>query len=234
LLGTIVNAVAVLVGALLGSVAGARLPEGVRRAALGGVGLAVLLIGLDMSLRARGNTLVTVASLALGGAAGKALAIQGRLDDLGRAAQSRLAALGAGAARGFVLASLVFCVGPMAVVGALQSALEGRHAVLFAKSALDGTTAAIFAAAMGPGVALSALTVLAYQGGLVLLAGAVRPLLADPLVMGSLLETGGLLIVAISLALLGLADLGTADYLPALLLAVALAWAVRASGVTLP
>ncbi|MDQ7794615.1 MAG: DUF554 family protein [bacterium] len=125
---------------------------------------------------------------------------------------------GEGLARGFIAATLLYCVGAMAIVGALEGGLEGRHDTLLAKAALDGIVSIVLAASLGAGVLLSALPVLLYQGGIALLARVLAPLLHGPS-LAALTATGGLLVVAIGLNLVGATRLKVADLLPAIVLA---------------
>jgi uncharacterized membrane protein YqgA involved in biofilm formation len=229
LTGTLINTGAVLVGGGVGLLAGARLPPRLRDGALRAIGLAVVWVGLDMCLTAHAGTLLVIASLAVGGALGEWLDVEGRLASWSKGAE----ALGAGAARACVLASLVFCVGPLSILGAVQNGLTGSAALLVAKAMLDGITALLFASAMGAGVLLAAGPVLAYQGGLALAAAGVRHVL-NAQAVSALGGVGGLLILAIGLNLCEIARLRTANLLPALVLAVAAAAVAGGHGYTIP
>jgi uncharacterized membrane protein YqgA involved in biofilm formation len=229
LTGTLANTGAVLAGGGIGLLAGNRLPERLRAAALRAVGLAVLWIGLGMALGSHVGTLLVIGSMAVGSGVGEWLDLERRLEGWTR----RVEAMGAGAPRAFVLSSLVFCVGPLAILGALQDGLRGQHALLFAKSLLDGVTGLLFASAMGPGVLLAAATVLVYQGLLALAASAAAGVFTPP-VMAALSGVGGLLILAIGLNLCEVSRFRTANLLPALVLAVTAAAVGAARGYTFP
>ena len=230
MLGTIVNAGAVVLGGGLGLLLKKGLPARISEAIMGGVGLVVLYIGVSGALAGE-NVLVAVLSVVLGGALGAWMDIDAALNRLGARAQAAFAggggksgadgADGAGGgsrfAEGFVSASLLFCVGAMAVVGALQSGLTGEHSTLFAKALIDGVSAMVFASAMGAGVLLSAAAVLLYQGAITLLASLLAPVLSDAAV-AEMTCAGSLLIVGIGLNLLGLTKLKLANYLPAVFL----------------
>ena len=227
MLGTIVNAGAVVLGGGLGLLLKKGLPARITEAIMGGVGLVVLYIGVSGALAGE-NVLVAVLSVVLGGALGAWMDIDAALNRLGARAQAAFArgggksgAGGAGGgsrfAEGFVSASLLFCVGAMAVVGSLQSGLTGEHSTLFAKALIDGVSAMVFASAMGAGVLLSAAAVLLYQGAITLLASLLAPVLSDAAV-AEMTCAGSLLIVGIGLNLLGLTKLKLANYLPAVFL----------------
>lgn len=226
MLGTWVNVLAILVGTVVGTLAGRGLGHDVRETVMQGIGLATLLIGLQMALTTS-NILLVLASLVLGGALGAWGRLEDRLDALGRWVESKVAPQTRGTvARAFITATLIFCVGAMAIVGPLESGLIGQHRTLYAKSMLDGVTSAMLASTMGAGVALSALPVLAYQGGVTLLAASLQHVLTGS-VIREMAATGGLLIVGIGINLLGIKNIRVADLLPALLVAILLTWLVE-------
>ncbi len=227
--GTLVNTAAVLVGGGLGVLVGARLAERLREQALRAISLAVIWIGFSMALGSHAGTLLVIASLALGAVLGEWLDIEGHLT----AWTQRAEAVGSGTGRAFVLASLVFCVGPLSILGAIQNGISGQPALLLAKSVLDGITGLLFASAMGAGVLLAAGTVLVYQGLIAVLAAATRELLGTQ-ALAALTGVGGLLIVAIGLSLCDIGKLRPANLLPALVLAVAAAAVAGAHGYTIP
>lgn len=219
MLGTIVNALAIVAGSLLGLLCNQGIPEHYKQTVLQGVGLSVILIGWKNALLAD-NLLVVIVSIVAGALLGEWLRIEGRLEGLGQWLEERIAP-GTGntsaVARGFVTASLVYCVGSMAIVGSLESGLTGQHQTLFAKSILDGVISVVFASAMGIGVLLSALSVLLYQGVLTLAAVLLKPLLT-PAVVSQMTSVGGLLIVAIGLNMLGMVKIRVGNLLPAIFL----------------
>lgn len=222
MLGTIVNAAAILVGGGVGLLLKKGLPARISDVIMGGVGLVVLYIGVSGSLSGE-NVLIAVLSIVAGGALGAWIDLDRALNRLGARAQAAFAgrggAQGGGSAfaQGFVSASLLFCVGAMAVVGSLQSGLTGDHATLFAKALIDGVSAMVFASAMGAGVLLSAVAVFAYQGAITLLASLLAPVLSD-VAVSEMTCVGSLLIVGIGLNLLGVTKLKLANYLPAVFL----------------
>ncbi len=213
----LVNALAVILGSLLGLGFGRFLNERLSGAAMTGLGLCTLYIGISGSLKG-GNVLITIAALVIGGILGTILDIDGAVNRLGQRAQALTRGRGGRVAEGFVTASLLFCVGAMAVTGSLDAGLRGDYATLYAKSALDFVAAILLASTLGIGVALSAAAVLLYQGAIALLAGLVAPLLS-PAAINEMACAGSLIIVALGFNLLGLAKIKVADLLPAILLA---------------
>jgi uncharacterized membrane protein YqgA involved in biofilm formation len=224
--GTLLNTAAVIVGGTLGTFLRARFPDRVRQMVMWGAGLISLVIGLQMSLSSR-NILIVLGSLLTGGIVGELARLHDRLNRLGDLLQAKLSAeKDSTFSKGFVTASLVFCVGPMTILGSIQDGLSGDYQLLAMKSILDGFAALAFAASMGWGVLFAALTVLLYQGGLTIGASLVKALLTEPMV-AEMTATGGTLILAIGLNLLDVAAIRVANFLPALVIAPALVALVR-------
>lgn len=221
--GTILNAIAVFVGGLAGLGLGNRLPERVRGTILNGLGLFVIAAGLQMTLEST-NNLITLGAIMLGGLLGEWGQIEDRLHALGTWLEARFARSGStdGAARfirGFVTASLLFCVGPMTILGSIQDGLTGDFQLLAIKSVLDGFAALAFAAASGVGVLFSIVVILGYQGGLSLLAAQANQLLT-PEMITELTAAGGVLVMATGIGpLLELRKIRVGNYLPALIVA---------------
>jgi len=183
--GTLINVGTIVLGTFVGSLLGGRLPERMQQRVLAGLGLATLVLGLDNALQWRDtNALYVIGGILLGGLAGEALRIEERLEALGARLQARFA--GPGSARpghhtlaeGFVIASLLFCVGPLAVLGAIQDGLTGNYDTLATKALLDGFAAVALASALGFGVGFAAVAVLVYQGAITLAAGLFESVLA--------------------------------------------------------
>jgi uncharacterized membrane protein YqgA involved in biofilm formation len=219
--GTLVNTGTVILGALVGMGVGSRLPEKVKQIVLYALGLSTILIGMKMALNGQ-KILIIVTSLAAGGIVGEFINIEQKLENLAESIKSKLKSDSAHFVAGFVTASLVFCVGPMTIVGALEDGMKGDASVLYAKSVLDGFAALAFASGLGIGVLFSAVTVLVYQGLLTLL-GQKLAFLLKPEVLDELSATGGLLIVGIGLLLLDIKKIRVANFLPALVIVVILA-----------
>jgi uncharacterized membrane protein YqgA involved in biofilm formation len=221
--GTEINVAAILVGTLIGVVAGSRLPEGLQRRVLAGLGLVTLVIGVDLALAWRDTSaLYVLGAVLLGGLAGEALGIEARLAQLGDMIQRRVSAVGdsssARVSEAFFDASLLFCVGPLAVVGAIQDGLTGNYEALATKALLDGFASIALAATLGWGVALAAVSVLIYQGALSLGATLFENVLKGE-ALDALTSAGGVLIIGISLKLLDLTDVKVGNFLPALVFA---------------
>ncbi len=212
--GTLINTMAIILGSLVGVGLKGGIPDQYKETVIGAIGLSVLLIGAKSALQTDALLLVIV-SLALGSLAGEMLRIENRLERLGRLIGRRLAGSEEGVANAFVTASLVFCVGAMAVVGSLESGLTGNHQTLYAKSLLDGVTSIVFASTLGIGVVFSALAVLIYQGGITLSAAYLKPFLT-PTVIEQMTAVGGLLILAIGFNILGFKRLRIGNMLPAI------------------
>ena len=210
--GTLVNTLAIIAGSLVGILLRGGLPEAYRLTVIQAIGLAVVLIGVRGALGCD-QILLVIFSMACGAVIGTALKIEERLDGLGRLLERRLSRNGDGLARGFVTASLVFCVGSMAIVGSLESGLTGNHQTLLAKSVLDGITSIVFASTFGIGVMFSAASVFVYQGLITLSATLVKALLV-PEVVTQMSAVGGLMIAAIGFNLLDFQRLRVGNMLP--------------------
>jgi len=221
LTGTIVNVAAISAGALVGRYAGRFIPERIRLTVMAGLGLTVILIGLQMALKSM-HPMIVIGGLILGGILGEILQIETRLESFGLWLQGRF--VGAGnIAEGFVAATLLYCVGAMAIMGALQDGLTGTPSILYAKAALDGVASIALASTLGIGVLFSALSVAIYQGGITLAAESAKSLLTDSVVL-EMNAVGGLLIVAIGLDLIGVKRLPVGNMLPAVFVAVGIVW----------
>ena len=219
MIGTLINSVLILVGTALGLLLRRGLPERVRTGLLSAMGLATILIGMKSAV-ATTDTLCVIISMALGTLAGCLLDIESRLSSFGQWVERRLAFLTAGRqdisiAKGFVSATLIYCVGAMAIVGSISSALQNDHSTLIAKGIIDGLTAIIFTSTLGIGVGLSAFSVLIYQGLISLLALWVSPLLTGP-VIGEMSAVGGLLIAAIGANMLSDKPIPVGNMLPSI------------------
>jgi uncharacterized protein len=226
LLGTWVNVAAVVAGCVLGRTHGHLISERMRQTLFYGLGLATMLIGLSLALPTR-QPLVLIGSLIIGGIAGEALDVEGRLAKVGERLQRRFSGWGR-VAEGFLDASLLFCVGAMAITGSIQDGLGQAPTILYSKSALDGVASIALSATLGFGVVLSALTIVVYQGAITLAAASVQPWLTPPVVR-EMNAAGGLLILAIGLGLLGIKKLPVGNLLPAIFVAAGLMLGLRLS-----
>jgi len=224
--GTLLNVGTVLAGTLVGTLVGSRLPQGLHDRVLAGLGLVTLVIGIDLGLAWRDTSpLYVLGGVLLGGLVGEALAIEDRIAALGDRLQ-RWSARGdehSTVSEAFFTASLLFCVGPLTVVGSIQDGLTGDYEALATKSLLDGFASIALAASLGPGVAFAALSILVVQGGITLGAGVFEDVLAEGSeALAALTSAGGVLIIGISLKLLALKDVKVGNFLPALVIAPAL------------
>ena len=221
MIGTIINVAAVIIGGTVGTLLGDRLDPRLRSTAMDGLGLVVLVIGLQSALGTQ-NVLIVLASIVVGGAVGARLGIEDRLEALGRYLEKRFTSADDRASsrfsKGFLTASLVFCVGPMTILGSIQDGLTGDFRTLAVKSLLDFFAGIAFASTLGPGVIFSAVTVLLYQGGLTLLAAGVRDWLTEPMIR-EMSAAGGVLIMGIGVRLLELKPVPVGNLLPAIALA---------------
>lgn len=215
--GTVINVVAVLAGGSIGTFAGAKLPEGIRASAMHAIGIVTLLVGVQNFLD-YDNPLVPLVSVVIGLIIGELADIDGRLKRFGDSLEKRFARGESPVSRAFVTTSLLFCVGPLTVIGSLQDGLRGNYDLLALKSALDFVASLTFASILGWGVLLSAGTVLVVQGSLTLGAGFLGPLITGHMISAAT-STGGVLIVGLGLMLLELKQVRVANMLPALVIA---------------
>jgi hypothetical protein len=212
---------AIITGTAIGSLAGSRLPARMRRIVLYGIGLVVLLIGFQMAVCTQ-NVLAVLGAILIGGIIGELLRIEERLEQLGQFFQKKFSkGSEQSIAEGFVTASLVFCVGPMAILGSISDGLNGDYSLLSIKAVMDGFASIAFGASLGWGVGLSAVSILVYQGGITLFAGSLPGALNEAMIT-EMTATGGLIIIGIGIKLLDLKDLPLANFVPAIAVAPAI------------
>jgi len=214
--GTLINAGVIVAAGAVGLLLRRGIPENIARSLQDAMGLLILIIGIQYGLKTE-NLVVVGLSLALGTVFGEWRNWEGKLENTGKSLERLLGQEENLFVKGFVSATLVFCVGAMAILGALQDGLTHNYDILLVKSMLDGIMAMIFAASMGIGVLFSALPLLLYQGAISLGAGFLKPFLTDP-VINNLTGLGGIIIAGIGLNTLGLARIRLANLLPGLLL----------------
>jgi len=246
--GTVLNTITVLIGGALGLFFGARLPDRLTQTIVAGLGLFTAAIGFSMFLSSN-NPLIVLGGLLIGGILGEWWRIEDRLEAFGGWLQHRFAPsedpdpddAGMGLnprekfIRGFLTASLVFCVGPMTILGSIQDGLTGDYELLAIKSTLDGFAAMAFAATMGVGVLFSVIVILGFQGGISLLAGSLTAVAAEEtlefIVIPEMTAVGGLLLIGIAISsLLELKKIRVANFLPALAIAPLIAWVLFKMG----
>ena len=225
MIATVINALAIVAGSALGLAVGRFISEKIHDTMLKSLALCVLLIAISGIVKvtpalSAQSTLVIIFSLALGALIGEVIDIDARLQRLGDGIEARLKGRGGKVAEGFVTASLVFCVGAMAIVGSLESGLTGDHKTLFAKSVIDGISSIVFTSTLGIGVVLSAVSVFLYQGAITLAAGSLKVVLTDRAIT-EMTAVGSMLILAIGLNMLGVTKTKVANLLPAVALPAA-------------
>ena len=236
--GTILNVITVLIGATLGVLLGARFPDKMRQTVMAGLGIMTLIVGVGMALP--GNALIVLFSLLIGGIVGEMLDVDGKLNGLGQWLETRFSrGEEAGTfTKGFVTASLVFCVGPMTILGSIQDGLIGDYRLLAIKSLLDLFAALAFASTLGIGVAFAGVTVLIVQGGIALVAmllgSSLGAITRETAWVVQMTATGGAVIIGIALLLLDLKKIRVANFVPAIIIAPLLQVALEFFKIQLP
>ena len=219
--GTLINVVTIIVGSILGLLFGARIPERSRQTIMIGLGLITLAYGINMFLNTT-NTILVVISVLFGGLLGEWMKLEERIHAVGQVLESRLLnqkTADENLGRGFLVATLLFCVGPMALLGSIQDGLTGDYNLLGIKAIMDGFAAMAFSATLGAGVILSAFSVLLYQGGISLLARQFQDVFSTTM-MNEMVAVGGIILMALSIGnLLEIKPIRAASLLPALIIA---------------
>lgn len=220
MLATLINALAIIAGSIIGLVLKKGLSKRFETAIFTAAGITTVVIGIQMALKTS-HILAFALALILGGLSGTWIRIEDAVMGLGERLKRRFARgeEGGSFALGFLNASVLYCSGAMAIIGSFKAGTEGDYSILFTKSILDGLLSILFASAMGIGVAFSAISVLAYQGLLTLVSIWVKPLVS-PLMLAELTGIGGALVLMIGISLLDIKKLKTGDFLPALVFTV--------------
>ena len=219
MLGVIVNVITVILGSSVGLLLKKGIPERVSQAAMTGLGVCTLYIGISGSLSGE-NVLIIIASVVLGAIVGTLMNIDGAISKAASSVEARFKKEGANVsiAEGIISATLLFCVGSMTVTGSIQAGLTGDHSILITKAMLDLVSSMMLASSLGLGVLLSAGAVFVIQGGLVLLAGLIAPLMSTGAI-NEMTCAGSLLIIMIGTNLMGITKIKVADFLPAIVFA---------------
>lgn len=216
LLGTLVNGLLIIIGTLLGRLLH-RIPEGMKVTVMYAIGLSVMVLGLQMGFKSE-NFLIVIISLVVGAVVGELLKLEDKLNDLGKWLEKKVGSNGKGSiSQGFVTATLIFVIGAMAILGALDSGIRGDHDTLYAKSVIDGFTSLILTTTLGIGVIFSAIPVMLYEGLIALFATQIDHIVPKALMDKFIVEmtaTGGIMIFAIGLNLTGLTKIKVANLLP--------------------
>jgi len=213
-MGTIINAIAILMGGTLGLLFRKRFPKRIAQTTLQVLGLFTLVVGLSMAIQGRELILVLI-SLAAGAILGEWINIEDRLERLGVWLEKKLHITEASPAKGFIYASLLFCVGSMAIVGSITDGLKGDHSILITKAMMDGIISIPFAAGMGIGVLGSSVPILLYQGSLTLLAWKLQSIFTSEMIR-ELTSVGGIIVMGIGINILGLQKIRVGNWIPAL------------------
>jgi uncharacterized membrane protein YqgA involved in biofilm formation len=216
LLGTLVNGLLIIVGTLLGRIFN-RIPEGIKQTVMYAIGLSVLVLGLQMGFKSQ-NFLIVILSLVIGSVFGELLKLEERLNNLGKWLERKVGPNGKGSiSEGFVTATLIFCIGAMAIIGALDSGIRNDHDVLYTKSIIDGFTSIILSSTLGIGVIFSSIPVMLYQGTIALFATQINAVVPKVLLdqfISEMTSTGGVMIMAIGMNLIGITKIKVANLLP--------------------
>ena len=226
--GTLLNIAAILIGSTLGLIFGTRIPERLQTTIIAGLGLFTAAMGLQMFLKS-GNQLIVLGALLIGALLGEWWKIEERLESLGILLEKRFSRdteMGSGSRfiRGFMVTSLLFCIGPMAILGSIQDGLSGDYQLLAVKSTLDGFASMAFASTLGFGVMFSSIIVLIYQGGISLLAAQLSTIVTEAM-MNEMTASGGLLLLGLAISnLLEIKKIRVGNFLPALVVAPLIVW----------
>ena len=221
--GVLFNCAAVIVGAIIGTLCGNRIPKKLTDAIMSCIALVTMIIGVQSAI-GTSDIMIVMICLSLGTVVGVALRLDDRMNGAAAYLKDRLSSTPFGKGRfaeGFVTTSLLFCIGAMAVVGSIQAGLEHNYKILYAKSAIDFISAIVYSAALGPGVLFSAVSILVIQGSIALLAGIVSPLLG-PQVVAEMSAVGGAMFIGMGLNLLNATPerIKIGDMLPGILLPI--------------
>jgi uncharacterized membrane protein YqgA involved in biofilm formation len=232
--GTFINVAAILIGGTIGLLFGARIPEKFKNTVIAGMGIFTAAMGMGMFLKSN-NQLIVLGALLIGALVGEWIGIEDWLQSLGQSLEkrfSRESETGSNSrfVRGFMVSSLLFCIGPIAILGSIQDGLTGDYNLLAVKSTLDGFASIAFASTLGVGVLFSSLPILVYQGGVSLLAHQLNAIVTDPM-MAEMTATGGILLIGVGISnLLDIKRIRVGNFLPALAVAPLIVWVLSRFG----
>lgn len=218
MLGTVVNSVAIIIGGIIGLFLKKGIKDEYKDTIMNGIGLCIIIIGIMGAIESQ-NIILVVASIVLGSILGETIDIEKRLNTLGDNLEKRFSKDGSNFSKGFVTASLVFCIGAMAIQGSIQSGLTGDHSILLIKTVLDGTLSVMFASTLGIGVAFSSIAVFLYQGSITLLANGIKGFMT-PDIINEMSAVGGVLIMAIGINILEIKKIRIGNMLPAIFIPI--------------
>jgi len=218
LLGTIINTVAIIICSIIGLLFKKALPPRLCETITQGLGLGIMIIGISMALKT-GSIIIMLVSLLFGAVIGELINIEKQLKRLGDVIGLKMKKKDNNVSQGFVSASLLFCTGSMAIMGAIENGLTGTYGILLSKSLLDGIFAMIFASTLGIGVLFSAIPVFLYQGSISLLAGSIKTLLSPEMII-EMNAVGGILILAIGIDMVKIKNIKVGNLLPAIFMPI--------------
>jgi len=227
--GTLLNIATVLIGGMIGLLFGARIPEKLKSTVIAGMGLFIIAMGMQMFLNTE-NPLIVLGSLLFGTLLGEWWRIEDGLQNLGKFLEQRFSKPEQDSSntfvRGFLTASLLFCVGPLTILGSIQDGLTGDYNLLAVKSVLDGFAAMAFTSTLGVGVMFSTIVILVYQGGISLLASQLNSIVT-PSMMNELTATGGVILLGLAISsLLEIKKIRVGNMLPGLAIAPLIVWVI--------
>jgi uncharacterized membrane protein YqgA involved in biofilm formation len=232
--GTFINVAAILIGGTIGLLFGSRIPEKFKNTVIAGMGIFTGAMGMGMFLESE-NQLIVLGALLIGALIGEWIGIEDWLQKLGQTLEKRFSSESESGAnskfvRGFMVSSLLYCIGPIAILGSIQDGLTGDYNLLAVKSTLDGFASIAFASTLGVGVLFSALPILVYQGGVSLLANQLSAIITDPM-MAEMTATGGILLIGVGISnLLDIKRIRVGNFLPALAVAPLIVWGLSLFG----
>ena len=221
-MGTLINAGAVILGSIIGLLFHKRFPERIAAIVFQGIGLFTLFLGITMASKT-GNFLVMIFSIVIGSIIGELVNVEGHMRRLSNFLKRAVGSGDDHFSEGFVTSFLLFCMGSMTILGAIEEGLGGRPHLLLAKSVLDGFSSIALSASLGVGVIFSAIPLLVYQGGITLFAGSLHHVLTPKLV-NELTAVGGLLLIGLGINILKIKQLPILNMLPSLIIAAVLAY----------
>ncbi len=218
MLGTIVNSLAIIIGSLIGVMLNKGIKDDYKDTIMDGIALTVMVIGITSGIKSN-NIILLISSIVIGSILGEGIGIERKLDRLGDTLQRTVGGKDSNFSKGFVTASLVFCVGAMAIVGSLEAGIQGDYNTLFAKSILDGISSVVFASTLGIGVAFAAIPVFIYQGLMTITSGLIKDLFT-PEVINEMSAVGGILIMAIGINVSNIKKVKVGNMLPAIFIPI--------------
>lgn len=222
MLGTYVNAAAVIIGSLVGIVLRGRFPKRIKDMVFQGIGLVTLFIGLQMSLKTS-NLVVLFFSILIGAIIGEAANIEKHIEDFGNFVKSKFGSKEDKFIEGFITAFLIYCMGSMTIIGSIEDGLNGNPSILYAKSMLDGFASISLASVLGVGVLFSVMPLLLYQGGITLLASLSKAFFTEA-VINELSASGGIILIGLGINILELRKIRVANLLPSLMIAATITY----------